>query len=298
MKALITGINGFVGGHLERFLKSKNIEVYGLEHQPTKYITCDITDKKKLRKVIVDIKPDFIFHLAAISAVEICEKNPDLTYKVNVTGFKNILEIIDEEKIDCKILLASSSNVYGKTDKEILDEDEPVNPVSVYAKTKLECEKLTENFLDVDVVISRSFNHIGPGQQIGFITSDFASQIARIEKTDEKTGDIHVGNLETIRDYTDVRDIVNAYYLLITKGKIREPYNVCSKNGYSGKELLEILMKNTEAHINIIQKNVRKNDLKKLIGDNSKLVKDTGWKPIIEIEESLKDILDYWRDNV
>ncbi|PLW79469.1 GDP-mannose 4,6 dehydratase [Candidatus Woesearchaeota archaeon] len=295
MRALITGINGFVGQHLENFIHDKGVEVFGIENKKTNYIECDITDKSRLKEVIAEVKPDWIFHLAAISAVGICEKDPELARKVNVEGFRNLLSSIDELGLKCRILFTSTSNVYGRIGKEVLSEDDKTEPVSVYAKTKLAAEKIISDFPKVDVVISRSFNHIGPGQLKGFITSDFASQIADIEKSDDKKGSISVGNLLSIRDYTDVRDIVEAYYQLIKKGECSKIYNICSGKGFSGKDILDILLGFSNSEIEVVSRSFRQNDIDKLIGNNDKFFSLTGWKPKISIEKSLKDILDYWR---
>ena len=297
MIALITGINGFAGQHLEKLLTQKKIKVFGIEkdYKGNKgYLRCDITDIDEMKKIIIEINPDIIFHLAAISSVKVCEENPALARKINVSGFENILKIIQGETLKTKVLFTSSSHVYKTKGKGLISEDDELNPVSVYGKTKIEAEKLIKKY-NVKAIVVRSFNHIGPGQAKGFITSDFAGQIAKIENTKEKKGTITVGNIETVRDYTDVRDIVNAYYILMMK-KENGIYNVCMGAGFSGKELLEKMLKLSPAKIKIIKtENMPKNDIESLIGNNSKIKKATGWEPKIPIDESLKDILNYWR---
>jgi GDP-4-dehydro-6-deoxy-D-mannose reductase len=301
MIALIIGINGFVGQHLEKVFLRNNHKVYGAAYNyegKRDYIECDIRDYSKLEGIITKIKPDVIIDLAALSTLKACEENPKLARDIMVVGFENILNIIQKNGLSAKVLFTSSSQVYGKAHNRKISEAFDASPISLYGKLKLEAEKISEKYA-VNVIITRSFNHIGPGQEKGFITSDFASKIVKIEKEGMK-GEITVKSMKTVRDYTDVRDIAKAYYLLIMKAD-SGIYNVCRSKGYTGSKLLDIMMKNTKAGIKITEKEedcaANISNIKCLIGDNSKIRK-LGWQPKIIMEKSLKDILNYWRKEI
>jgi len=304
MKALITGINGFVGGHLSALLLKNGFEVSGADTeknskvQGVTYFQADIV-AKDIVYIIKKSKPDLIFHLAAISAVKICKENPRLTKKVNVDGTTNLLSACVENKINPKILVTSSAHVYGIPKCLPIDEDHPLNPINEYGRSKLEQENVALHFFrehKLNIIISRSFNHIGPNQSTGFVCSDFAKQVAEIEK-DVVKPEIHVGNLNTKRDFTDVRDIVRAYILLLENGTPGEIYNIGTGNGYSIKEILNILFAKSNVDIKVVEDKllVREQDIPTLIANNKKFVSLTKWTPKFSIDQSLTDILNYWR---
>ncbi len=304
MKALITGANGFVGKHLSDLLQKKGFVVFAADLNKTKnnrinFIKIDITNKKQVSDLIKKVKPDYIFHLAAISSVKTCKDNPKLTQKINIGGTKNIMLACIENKINPKILITSYAYIYGIPKYLPIDESHPVNPINKYGKSKLEQENISLKFFKQDklnVIISRSFNHIGPNQAVGFVCSDFAKQIAEIEKGLTKPK-IHVGNLNSKRDFTDVRDMVRAYLLLIERGKSGEIYNLGSGKCYIIKEILKKLIAKSKSKIKIIEDKslFRKFDIPALIVNNKKFVDITGWKSKINLDKSLIDILDYWR---
>jgi len=304
MKALITGITGFVGSHMSSFLLERGFDVFGLDkalngYDKITYFSVDITEKKRVFEAIRKSKPDFIFHFAAISSVTACEENKELARAVNLGGTENILSACADNSIKARILIPSSAYVYGLPMHDSLDESHPINPSSEYGILKVGQEKVASRFFNKDklsVVIIRSFNHIGPNQTTGFVCSDFAKQIAEIEKG-LKEPIIKVGNLESKRDFTDVRDIVKAYLLALEKCKPNEVYNLCSGKIYSIKQILDIMLSLTEQEIKIEidPSKTREDDIQVIRGNNSKFVRATGWEPEIPIEKTLKDLLDYWR---
>jgi len=308
MKSLITGISGFVGPHLAEHLLNNKHEVFGVDITKKKienvisYQT-DILDREGLFSVINEIRPDYVFHLAAQSSVKKSFEQPELTRKINVEGTKNLLDSILNAKISPTALIVSSAQIYGIPKRIPITEQHPLNPQSPYAKSRLEQEKLTLEYSkehNMKIVIARSFNHTGPGQSEEFVCSDFAKQIVEIEKGLRKPL-IKVGNLEAKRDFTDVRDIVKGYLLALEKGKVGERYNLCSGKAYSIEEILYMLIKESECKDIKVRKDPKKmrhSDIPILLGDNSKFRKQTGWKPKIQIEQTLSDILEYWRKQI
>jgi GDP-4-dehydro-6-deoxy-D-mannose reductase len=299
MKALITGINGFVGPYLKEHLLDKKIEINGTDVSNGVDVdfVIDLLDKQAVYDLVCDVKPDFIFHLAAQSSVKLSFTEPKLTREVNVTGTKNLLDAVKVIVPDSKILVISSADVYGVPDKIPLIENFELNPVSPYGDSRLEQEKLALGY-GLNLVISRSFIHTGPGQKPLFVCSDFAKQIVEIENGKENV--ISVGNIDVRRDFTDVRDIVKAYLLALEKCDFNNVYNICSGKIYSIKDILDILLNMADEHIEVRvdQSKLRGNDIMVLAGDNTKFVNATGWKPEIPIEQTLKDLLDYWRNEL
>ncbi len=299
MRALITGIGGFVGPYLKRHLSENNFEVYGMDISSGKDVDyeTDILNKKEVEDCIINIKPDLVFHLAAQSSVKLSFSQPKLTMNVNVKGTAHLLNAVKTHIPDSKVLIVSSADVYGVSKKIPIREDFELSPVSSYGKSRLEQEKLALSY-GLNLVICRSFPHTGPGQRPIFVCSDFAKQIAEIENGKESI--IYIGNIDVKRDFTDIRDIVRAYLLALKKCDFNEVYNVCSGKSHSIREILDILLGFTDKEVQIRTDTakLRKGDISILEGDNSKFVKKTGWKPEILLERTLKDLLDYWRKNL
>ncbi len=302
MKSLVTGIGGFVGPHLARHLLLNGHDVSGIERSPKavrgcRIFSCDILDKPKVDDAVKKSRPDFVFHLAAMSSVSESYKDPQLTARVNIEGTKNLLESVMEYSPNASVLVVSTAHVYGIPKVFPIPETHELNPISPYAKTRVDQEKVALDFFrnrGLKVVISRSFNHTGPGQPRGFICSDFAKQIVDIENGAEPV--MKVGSLSSKRDFTDVRDVVKAYLYAVKECAPGNIYNICSGNAYSSGEILELLLEMTDRKIEVIEdKTPRKGDIHVLVGDNSKFVKATGWHPTIPFKKTLKDILDYWR---
>jgi len=307
-KVFITGINGFVGKHLIK--EYPNDEIFGLVKTSTdenlgenvKKFQGDILDSSGIRKIIEEVKPDIIFHLAALTSPSESLKNPVETLDNNIKGQLNILEAVRNLELDCKTLVVSSAEIYGS----VSEKDLPINEnVQFLPTTPYAVSKITQDFLGyqyfksygVKSIRVRPFNHIGPGQAPMFVVSAFAKQIAMIEKGQQEPV-MKVGNLTPKRDFTDVRDVARAYKLLMEKGEIGEVYNIGSGKSYGINEILNILISFSTEKIEVREDPslVRKVDVKELRCDYTKLKNDTSWEPEIEIEKSLKDTLDYWRN--
>lgn len=317
MRVLITGITGFVGSHLAEFLLSrKGIDVYGIvrwrskteniEHIKSRLrlCECDLRDASSVRKVIDEVRPQRIFHLAAQSFVPMSWSAPAETLTTNIIGQLNIFEAVRNLRIKPLIHVAGSSEEYGmvKKDEIPVNEDNALRPLSPYGISKVGQDLLGYQYFmsyKMKIVITRAFNHSGPRRGEVFVESNFANQIAKIEKGLQKPI-IYAGNLNAIRDFTDVRDIVKAYHISLEKCKIGEVYNVCSGRGYSIAQILNILLSfsNIKPKIKIDPQRLRASDVPILIGNNSKFRKETLWKPTIRISDTLKDLLNYWRGKV
>lgn len=318
MKVLITGITGFAGSHLADYILQNHpgVKVYGMVRWRSRMdnvkhildkivlVEADLKDYISIRNIIKEIKPDYIFHLAAQSFVPTSWKLPQETLQINVLGQVNILEAIKELKLDTVIQIAGSSEEYGLVyENELpIKETNPLRPLSPYAVSKITQDFLGYQYFKsygIKAVRTRGFNHTGPRRGDVFVSSNFAKQIAEIEKG-KREPVIYVGNLEAIRDFTDVRDMVRAYWLAVEKGEPGDVYNICSGRGLKIREVLEILLNysKVKVEVKVDPARLRPSDVPVLIGDNSKFVKKTGWKPEIPIERTLKDLLDYWRERI
>jgi GDP-4-dehydro-6-deoxy-D-mannose reductase len=313
MKVLITGIAGFVGSHLAELLLEKGDEVFGIclaceslenirEIKKDLHLTnCDITDFDQLSKVIRRINPDEIYHLAALSSVGKSFGHPADTIETNVSGTLYLLEILRNRRKEVRILIVGSSDMYGVVKpKDIpITEEKPLLPVSPYGSSKAMCDLLAYQYFKsygVQAIRVRAFNHTGPRQGMGFVVPDFASQIAKIE-ADILPPVMKVGNLSSKRDLSDVRDIVRGYQLLMKEGKAGEAYNICSGKAYSIKNVLKGLLSLSKKKIRVRmnEKMNRPAEIPVLVGENSKIKRDTGWRQKIPIEKTLQDTLNFWR---
>jgi len=314
-KALITGITGFAGSHLAEHLLSKGIEVHGTDRWRSKrdnikhikddihLVNADIRDGHSLDTVIQEIKPDYIFHLAAQSFVAMSWIAPTDTIETNVVGTINLFEAVRRAGIDPVIQVAGSSEEYGMVYPEEvpITEDNPLRPLSTYGVSKVAVDRLSYQYYKswgLKTIVTRGFNHTGPRRGEVFVTSTFAKQIAEIEKGKEPV--MYVGNLEAKRDFTDVRDIVKAYLLAAEKCVPGEVYNVCSGNAVKISDMLDLLLSMTKKKIKVTQDSLRMrpSDVELLQGDYSKFKKQTGWKPKIPFEKTMEDLLNYWRERV
>lgn len=304
IKALITGISGFVGPYLKEQLSSHGIEVFGMDKNgcaaDDHMFYGDITDAKFINEVIEKVKPDFIYHLAGFSSVHKSFENSKLVFDVNVGGTRNILEAMREFTPGAKILIAASAVVYGTPLKVPILESEPTKESSPYGNSRIETERiLIEEFGDINWILSRSFNHTGPGQPTEFVIPDFCHQAVLIEKGLQDPI-IITGNLEVIRDFSDVRDVVLAYQLLLEKGKMQQIYNVGSGEGYKILDLVKYIISCVNVSIKIQQKQdrVRQVDNPLLVADVTKLIEDTGWSRTYSIEETIRDIIQYFKNTL
>lgn len=316
MKVLITGVTGFVGSHLAEFLLKKGITVYGIERWRSKkdnvdhlkekirFVYCDIRDATAIHEVVFKVKPDRIFHLAAQSFVPTSWLAPAETLTTNIIGELNLFEAVRQAGLKPTIQIACSSEEYGSVHpKELpIKETNLLRPLSPYGVSKVGQDLLGYQYFKtygLKVVRTRAFNHTGPRRGDVFMTSNFAKQIALIEKGLQPPV-ISVGNLSPRRDFTDVRDIVRAYWLATEKGKPGEVYNICSGKDYSVRQVLSILLKMSRRKIKVRQdpKRLRPSDVMRLLGDSTKFRKATGWKPEIPFTQTLEDLLNYWRERV
>lgn len=313
MRALITGIEGFVGSYLTDELIKNNIDVFGTYFdertlkdelkQNTSLFHMDITDFEQVNQVIKEVQPDYIFHLAAQSSAAVSWKNPQLTMTVNVNGTINLLEAVKNSGLKSRIVLIGSSEEYGivNESENPITEEQELRPGNPYSVSKITQEKLAELYIkayDMDIIMTRSFNHTGPGQQPTFVIPDFAKRIAEIEQGIIDPV-LYVGNLEAKRDFSDVRDVVKAYYLIAKEGIKGEVYNVGSGISYSIKELLEYMLQKSLIKISIEKdKNrMRPSDNPVIQCDNKKVYK-LGWKPEVDIFNTIDDVMIYWRDMI
>lgn len=315
-KVLITGIAGFVGSHLAELLLSKGYEVYGLTRPRSKLDhiegiinklhleDADLLDSHSLYTTFLRIKPDYIFHLAAQSFVPTSWVSPSVTLEVNIVGSANIFEAVRQAQIDPVIQIACSSEEYGLVHENELPikETNPLRPLSPYAVSKLAMDYLGYQYhqsYQVKIVRTRGFNHTGPRRGATFAESNFARQIAMIEK-DKQEPVIHVGNLEAARDYTDVRDMIRAYLLAVEKCDYGDVYNICTGHAIKIADMLNLLLSFSKVKVKIEEdpSRMRPSDVPILIGDNTKFVRKTGWNAEIPFEKTMKDLLDYWRERV
>lgn len=316
MRALITGISGFVGSYLAEFLLSKGVEVYGtirwrsqtenIDHikSKLKLIDCDIRDASSVEKVIGESMPDKIYHLAGQSFVPASWNAPSETLVTNIIGELNIFEAVRHLQINPKIHIAGSSEEYGLVSENELPirETNPLRPLSPYGVSKVAQDLLGWQYFQsykLNIVRTRAFNHEGPRRGEVFVTSNFSKQIAMIEKGLQEPV-IMVGNLEAKRDFSDVRDVVRAYWLAMEKGEPGEVYNICSGRTRKIKEVLDILFGMTKVKIEIKKDaaRMRPSDVTVLQGDNTKFRAKTGWNPEIPFEKTLEDLLNYWREKL
>lgn len=306
MKALITGVNGFVGNYLSKYLIEQGYTVYGTVIEEDIIMNnvfikkMNLLNKDQVIETIKSINPDQIFHLAGQSAVGLSWKEPTLTMNVNINGTINLLDAVRENNIDTKVLIVGSSDEYGIVNPEQcpINENTQLNPTSPYAISKMAQEQISKLYINsykMKLIMVRAFNHIGPMQSKNFVVSDFASKIAEIEKGLQPV--MKVGNIDACRDFTDVRDIVRGYCMLMNNGKIGEIYNIGSGNAYKIRDILDILLSLSSINIKveIDPDKLRPSDVPIIQCDNSKIVAQVKWMPKYNIKHTLRDILDYWR---
>jgi GDP-4-dehydro-6-deoxy-D-mannose reductase len=311
-KVLITGMMGFVSRHLLDHLAAsgESYEITGLSRNPGKWavdyknikvnlVAADLNDRKKLLTILNEVRPQQIIHLASDSSVAHSWQAPVESFQNNTNIFLNLVESVRNLNFSCRLLSIGSSEEYGVVEAANIpiSEETPFNPVSPYAVARVSQELLSKIYVKgygMDIVMTRSFNHIGPGQKDTFVVSSFAKQIMDIKKG--KGSVLEVGNIDIVRDFLDVRDVVKAYTVLLEKGKSGEMYNVCSGAGYSLKEVLDKMMMIAEVdfgyHIN--EKLIRPADNPVIIGSNNKIKSECEWRPLISLDDSLRDILAYW----
>jgi GDP-4-dehydro-6-deoxy-D-mannose reductase len=316
-KVLITGITGFVGSHLaDHLLAQGGYEVWGtcrwrsrrenIEHLCDKVnlVETELNDMTNVLDVLESVAPDQIYHLAAQSFVPSSWRSPANTISTNIIANVNIYEAIRRLHLSPRMMVACSSEEYGLVlpNEVPIKEENPLRPLSPYAVSKVGQDFLAYQYFKsygIQVVRTRAFNHTGPRRGDVFVTSNFSRQIARIEAGKQEPI-IQVGNLNAIRDFTDVRDIVRGYRMAVELGDPGDIYNLASGKGIKIQDMLDILVGKSKVKIEIRvdSDRLRPSDVEILIGDATKFRQKTGWEPHIPLEQTLSDLLEYWRLHV
>lgn len=292
MLAYVTGGAGFVGRWLREHLEHCGDEVVLVDRE------VDVTDGEAVRKSVTSVQPDVVYHLAGLAHVGRSFEDPAATYRVNAIGSLNVLEAAAACAASPRVLLVSSAEVYGSAGGEPVDEEAPLRPTSPYAASKLGAEFIgLQHWLGqgLPVVRVRPFNHVGPGQSADFVVPALAKRIVAAERSGG--GTVPIGNLEAKRDFTDVRDVVRAYRLLVERGKEGDVYNMASGRALSIREVASMLVALAETSVELVVDPalVRPVDVPVFVGDARKLVTATGWAPEVPLERTLTDVLAYWR---
>ena len=317
-KILITGINGFAGSHLADYVLENGLaEVHGTYRGKSTDFSnisgirdkvtlheCDLTDYYSVSKAVKDVEPDFVSHLAAQSFVPTSWRAPQETLNTNVIGSLNLFEAIRLAGLNPVIQIACSSEEYGLVlEGELpIREENPLRPLSPYGVSKVSMDLLGYQYFKsygMKIVRTRAFNHTGPRRGSVFVSSDWTKQVAEIE-AGKKQPVIEVGNLESSKDFTYVRDVVKAYWLALQKAEHGEVYNICSEKAFKMRDVLNKILSFTGKKIKVRQdpKRMRPSDVEVLLGNCSKFREKTGWKPKIPFDKTLKDLFEYWRERV
>lgn len=293
MRALVTGAGGFVGHHLLTHLETENDDVIASDRSSG---GPDLTDRHAVANLVADTRPEVIFHLGGFSDVGASWDEPIGALHANAVGTLHVLLAAADHDVD-RVLVAGSADVYGQVAdaQRPITEDTPLRPVSPYAASKAAADMLALQAhlgWGVETIRVRAFNHLGPGQSDRFVASSLAARIARNE-VDGGT-EIPVGNLSARRDFTDVRDVVAAYRLLVLRGEPGEVYNVCSGRAIEIADLAARLLERTDTPmtLEIDPSRYRPVDVPMLVGDPTRIESATGWRPRIALDTTLEDVLD------
>jgi GDP-4-dehydro-6-deoxy-D-mannose reductase len=316
-RVIVTGASGFVGGHLIEFLlKHTDAQVYAAKRRRSDarvtendgrvhWVEMDVTDAHNVLSIVKAVRPTHIFHLAAQSFVPTSWKSPIETLTINAVGTANVLEAVKTHGPETKIHIAGSSEEYGRVEPDELPitEENPLRPLSPYGVSKVAADLFGQQYHcshGLHVVITRAFNHTGPGRGEDFVESNFSRQIARIEQRFQPPV-IWVGNLDATRDFSDVRDIARAYWLALERGRPGEVYNICSGTTLSIRQMLDDILALSgvkEIRIDLDPDRMRPSDVLLLHGNCTRFQRQTGWRPEIPLERTWGDLLNYWRDRL
>jgi GDP-4-dehydro-6-deoxy-D-mannose reductase len=316
-KILITGISGFVGGHFVQYLTTHHhdLEIHGISRSkpawdfvntPPELLDshffhrADLNDIPKIKLFIEEIQPDYILHLAAQSSVAESWKTPVLSFMNNTNIFLNIIDTVRLNDNAARVLSIGSSEQYGiVSEKDLpISEDRPQCPENPYAVARVAQEHLARIYAkgyNLDICCTRSFNHCGPGQTDRFVVSAIVKQFVKVAQGIQEPV-INIGNGAIVRDFVDVHDVIEAYNLLLTKGKKGEVYNICSGQGRSILDIVTMLSEMFKMRVEVHQEQsqIRPIDNPRIIGNYQKIQRDLGWKPTIPFKQSLQSIYDYW----
>ena len=316
MRLLITGFTGFVSQHFLTLLNkeepgsvvlgidknSPDFDFSTFTNLTISFENIDLLNRLATDKIIDSFQPEYVLHLASVSSVAQSWHTPLDSFVNNTNIFLNLVEQIRLKKLNCRILSVGSSEEFGEvTEKELpLTEEHPLKPLSPYAVARVSQEMLSKIYADgfsMDIVMTRSFNHIGPGQRDVFVISSFAKQLVQLSNDTSANKTITTGNLAVIRDFVDVRDVVRAYYLLLKSGRRGEVYNICSGKGIVLKDIISMMSELLDIKVDTLvnPELIRPNENKKVIGSYQKIKGELGWQPEINITKSLSDIIQYWQ---
>ena len=316
MRVLITGVTGFVGSYLSEYCLEKRYFVFGtrrrrspltniqhlLRNPRFELLEMELLDSRSISTVLQTSRPDWVFHLAAQSFVPASFESPYYTLQVNILGTLNLLESLRRwsESAAVKIQIAGSSEEYGLVMPEEcpIVETQALRPLSPYAVSKVACDLMGAQYArsyGMHVVRTRAFNHEGARRGIDFVTSNFAYQAVQLERGNVSA--LEVGNLDAVRDFNHVNDVVRAYWQALEKGEVGEVYNICSGEATSIRDLIGMLshIVGRELPFATDPKRLRPSDVPRLVGSSEKFRKLTGWKPNLSLEDAMRDLVDYWR---
>ena len=311
---LITGFSGFVGRHFLQYLYDKNeaMEVFGIDIRKPAFDTSvyadrlkisfkevNLLDKEALKEVLESFRPQYILHLASFSSVAFSWQHPEESFVNNTNIFLNMTGILKELQLPCRVLSIGSSEEYGNVLPQHLPlkEDMQLQPVSPYAVARVSQEMLSKVFVDsyhLDIILTRSFNHIGPWQDERFVVPSFIRRILNIRDAGLSKGTIETGDTTIIRDFVDVRDVVNAYYMLLTEGTPGEIYNICSGTGIALSDIIDQIadIVGVKVSTKVNSEYVRPNDNRVVVGSHEKITTELGWQPVIKWEQTLRDMVE------
>lgn len=310
---LITGFSGFVGRHFLQYLfeKDEEMDVFGIDIRKPAYDTSvyasrlnirfqevNLLDGQALKSVLEEFRPQYILHLASFSSVAFSWQHPEESFVNNTNIFLNLTSALKELQLPCRVLSIGSSEEYGNVSANQLPlrEDMTLQPVSPYAVARVSQEMLSKVFVDsyhLDIILTRSFNHIGPWQDERFVVPSFIRRILDIKESGASEGTIETGDTTIIRDFVDVRDVVNAYYMLLMDGTPGEIYNICSGTQIALSDIINQLadIVGVRVKTRVNPEFVRPNDNRVVVGSHDKLTKELGWQPEIPWEQTLRDMV-------
>ncbi len=314
-RIVITGFSGFVSRHFLDFLYKNEYryEILGLDINEPKvdlnqykdildirFQKVNLLDAEELRAALETFAPNYILHLAAFSSVSYSWQHPAECFDNNTKVFLNLVESVRSLKLNCRILSVGSSEEYGNVQKADLPLVETMNlkPVSPYAVARVSQEMLSKVYVDsfgMDIVLTRSFNHMGPYQDERFVVPSFVRRILDVKQAGSSRGSIETGDVTIVRDFVDVRDVVRAYYLLLKEGQPGKVYNICSGQGVALEDVITQIASIVEVEISatVNPEYVRPDDNRVIIGSYDRLNKELGWKPEIPLRKTLEDMVSY-----